>query len=255
MDARTLPDRVERASGPARRALCDGLEHALGDDLVGVYLTGSGVTSAFDPASSDLDLFVVTRAGLTEPQIERVRMMHSRLARDVPWGNRLDIEYAGLDQLRPTGIAGATVFIVPGGELEGGMSVSAADDVFGVGAYGLALLGPPPHDVFPAVPREIFVESRREYLADLATREQRRPAATDRDFAVWSLEIARCLFGLESGAVCSKPEAARWLAARDPSLREALDDALAALHGDLDAARRVRSGYRALAERAAAASA
>src|SRR6185295_1398883 len=89
-------------------------------------------------------------------------------------------------------------------------------------------------------------ESRHAYLADLVTRERRRPGATDRDLALWSLEIARCLYGLESCALCSKPEAARWLSERDPSLRGSLDDALAAVRGDLAAAKRARSGYRTL---------
>src|SRR5689334_19170705 len=185
-------------------AFRDGLAAALGDDLVGVYLTGSAVTAAFEPATSDLDLFVVTRAGLTEPQIEQLVALHRRLARDAPWGSRLDVEYGGLDQLRPDGIDGTTVFLVPGGELERGTSVSAADDVHGVREYGVAVHGPPPQEVFPPVSRETYVESRRAYLADLVTREQRRPGASDRDLALWSLEIARCLFGLESGALCSK---------------------------------------------------
>jgi hypothetical protein len=229
------------------RAYCAGLQEALGDDLVGVYLTGSAAASDFDPEWSDLDLFVVTRATLTGPQIERLRALHARLARELRWGDRLDVEYGGLDQLQPTGIAGETVFVVPGGELERGTSVSAADDVFGVREWGVALHGPPARDVFPPVSRETYLESRRAYLADLATRDRRRPWASDREVAVWALEIARCLFGLESGALCSKPEAARWLAEREPSLRTLLDDALAARHGDDDAAARVRSAYREIA--------
>jgi hypothetical protein len=75
------------------------------------------------------------------------------------------------------------------------------------------------------------------------------------ELAVWSLEIARCLFGLESGALCSKAAAADWLARRDPSLRAVLDDALAATHGDDAAAARVRSGYHALAAVATSAAA
>jgi Aminoglycoside adenylyltransferase, C-terminal domain len=213
------------------------LDRALGDELVGIYLTGSAVISHVDPASSDLDLFVVTRRRLTEPQIGRLDALHRRLAREVPWGDRLDVEYGGLDQLRPTGIEGETVFVVPGGELERGTSVSAADDVFGVREYGLPLVGPPPREVFPAVSRETYVESRRDYLRDLLRRGEQRPDASDREFALWSLEIARCLFGLESGALCSKPQAAEWLAGREPSLREALDDARAG----------ARSGYAALA--------
>jgi hypothetical protein len=227
------------------RAFRDGLAAALGDDLVGVYLTGSAVTAAFE-ATSDLDLFVVSRARLSEPQIERLRALHRRLARDAPWGSRLDVEYGGLDQLRPDGIDGTTVFLVPGGELEHGTSVSAADDVYGVREYGVAVHGPPPREVFPPVSRETYVESRQAYLADLVTREERRPDASDRDLALWSLEIARCLFGLESGALCSKREAARWLSERDPSLEGLLEDALAAGRGDDAAAERARSGYRTL---------
>ncbi|NJK45711.1 MAG: nucleotidyltransferase domain-containing protein [Pleurocapsa sp. SU_196_0] len=46
-------------------ALRSGIAGVLGNNLVGVYVRGSLVTGEFDPATSDIDLLVVTRHEVT----------------------------------------------------------------------------------------------------------------------------------------------------------------------------------------------
>jgi predicted nucleotidyltransferase len=241
-------DHLNAAARDGLVALRVSLVAVLGSELVGVYLTGSATTREFESATSDLDVVVVTRGRLTPRLVADLRQMHVELGRQTAWGRRLEVEYAGKDQFRPDGIAGEAAFISPGEELRTGESVSAADDMLGVRVRGIALYGPPAHDVFPDVDWETFVASQRNYLADLFTRDSREPNATDDEYAEWSLNIARCLCEIETGALTSKRAATEWLAEQDSRVAPTLRAVLAARREEAGAATTARLGYRDLVE-------
>jgi hypothetical protein len=124
-----------------------------------------------------------------------------------------------------------------------------ADDILGAGEYGVPVFGPSPETVFPEVDQETFVQSQKEWLEDLVTRDELRPDATDANYAEWTLNIARCLFGINHGHGCTKPEAAAWLAGQEPKLGRALEAALAARRGE-QVPYEVRAGFPEYADRA-----
>lgn len=227
-DRRMVADEAQRTT----EALAASLRQRLGDLVVGVYVTGSATTSAWEPSSSDIDAFVVLRRPLTVHELQWLRDLHRELAQKTTHGARLEIEYVPQAQLRSWGIEGDAVSVAPGEELRVGASNTAADDILGAREHGVAVFGPQPDQVFPEVDRETFVQSQKEWLEDLLTRDQLRPDAPASDYAEWTLNIARCLFGIHHARGCTKPEAAAWLAAEAPELKEYLERALAARKGE-----------------------
>ncbi len=113
--------------------------------------------------------------------------------------------------------------------------------------HSLTLHGPDPQDILPPVDRKVFTAALRAYLAELVTRPgMSEPSAAE--VASWTLNIARCLYGLETGRPCTKSEAATWLAGTDPALAPILSTALAVRRGTADVAAgdTLRAGFTAL---------
>ena len=210
-----------------------GLRSSLGDSVLGVYVTGSVATGAFEPASSDIDAFVVLRDRPNLDLLSKLRRLHAAM-KSTAYGARLEIEYVAAEQLQPVGIRGECISVSPGGEPQFGASHAAADDILGARTLGTALVGPPPETFFPEVDRSTFVASQRAWLADLCERDRAKAAPSASDYVEWTLNIARCAFGIHHGSGCSKPKAAAWLAERDPELAPLLDKALRLHRGDTE---------------------
>ncbi len=216
-----LPDMLR----PMLTAYVTALQSTLGDDLVGVYLTGSAAAGEFEPAGSDVDLLVLLQSAASTEHLEPLGDVHRGLAA-LPYGDRLEIEYAGVSQLRPDGIQGPSVSISPGADLRLGPSNAAADDIHGARTLGIALFGPSPESVFPDVDRLTLIVSLESWLLDLSQRDRKQADAGPHDYAEWTLNIARCLFGVEHGRGSSKQQAAVWLSERAPELHTTLAKAL-----------------------------
>lgn len=235
-------------------AFRQGLQACLGQNLIAIYIAGSLLTGDFEPASSDLDFLVVTREPLGSREASDLAELHRKLAATNSWGDRLEGGYAAQSRLRPWGIESFIAAIEPGAELRAETpSDYTADNMVALRERSLALYGPPPEQIMPAVDRATLDTALREYLAELVA----APAATEpspEQIASWVLNVARCLFGLEAGRPCTKSEAAAWLAARQPDLAAVLTTALAVRRGApapaaLDT---LRAGFAALVQDAPA---
>jgi hypothetical protein len=231
------------------RAYADDLRARLGDLVVGVYLVGSAATPDFQPATSDIDAFVVMRRSLDARVFDDLKAVHRELHAKTPYGDRLEIEYVTADQLRPWGVAGDSASISPGQQLTVGPSNAAADDLLGARSLAVVLFGPPAEEIFPEVDRETFVASQRRWLDDLTKRDELRPNANDAEYAEWTLNIARCIFGILEGRGCTKAEAVDRLSALAPDLRQPLVAALAARAGE-QIATDIKASFRDVAHRA-----
>ena len=140
--------------------LVRGVRDVLGDGLVGVYLHGSLALGCFNPALSDIDVLVVTLRPLTSTEREA-------LAPLLAAGGRIDISFLPEPSLRrwrhpaPYDLH----FAWKGGRLLGpGEDHDLAAHVTVARHGGVALLGPPPVDVFPEVPWEDYEDSLRRDL-------------------------------------------------------------------------------------------
>jgi predicted nucleotidyltransferase len=147
----------------ARRHLDDlvrGLRDVLSEGIAGVYLHGSLALGCFNPALSDIDVLVVTKRSLTSTEREA-------LAPLLAAGGRIEISFLPESSLRrwrhpaPYDLH----FAWQEGRLLGpGEDHDLAAHVT-IGRHaGVALLGPPPTDVFPEVPWEDYEDSLRRDL-------------------------------------------------------------------------------------------
>lgn len=208
------------------------LPQIIGEILVGIYLTGSAVTDDWDPDVSDIDLFVVTTTPIVGHVMDELRQAHQYVAEHYRWGSRLEVQYAFQGQLLPSGIVGNAPSWDSTSGFQVGPSVAAADDILGVREFGVAIAGPRPSLVFPPVSLVQLERAMLEYLNDLLTRDTRRPKASDQEYASWILNIARCLYSLSAGKLCTKRTAAYWLLQEDPRTGPILKTALRAWKGD-----------------------
>ncbi len=90
MDA-TTPDASEAAADFVRR-LVPFWQSALDDDLLGVHLIGSLAHGGFSARYSDVDVAVITEAGLSDPMLDRTRREAAALSAE--WGPRLSVFWA-----------------------------------------------------------------------------------------------------------------------------------------------------------------
>ena len=132
------------------------LREGLGDRLVGAWLFGSGALGDFDPATSDLDVQVVTTVRLARAERERLaaRLSHPALACPVR-GLEL-VLYAREDLHDPLGPA-FQLNLNTGPRMPQHVAYDPSEDprfwfVIDVAIgreAGRALAGPPPAEVFP----------------------------------------------------------------------------------------------------------
>jgi hypothetical protein len=206
---------VDRAVG----RLLDGVVQAVGDDLVGLYLSGSLGLGDFDPASSDVDVLVATAGPLPGPAVERLRRLHGALHAEGGWAARLEVVYLPLAALRRFDPEDA-----------GHYPIGASDRQFALGRqgptwvldrwvareHGLVVVGPDPRELIDPIGPDQLRAAVRASLAghwalgggDVAWLRPRNYQA----FAV--LSMCRDLYALEHGTLVSKPVAAAWASRR-----------------------------------------
>src|SRR5271169_5790150 len=84
------PDQPARgAAMDFARRLVEHWQAALAPDLLGAYLIGSLAHAGFSRRYSDVDLALVTRAGLTQPMLDRMRSDATALSAE--WGPKVSV--------------------------------------------------------------------------------------------------------------------------------------------------------------------
>jgi hypothetical protein len=78
-----------------------GVKHILGDQVIGLYLTGSLAYGDFVPERSDIDLQAVVRNPPTEAELHEIEQLHRKIDERYPeWANRTECSYVPLDLMR-----------------------------------------------------------------------------------------------------------------------------------------------------------
>ena len=189
------------------------VREALGDRLVGAWLFGSGALGDFDPATSDLDVQVVTTVRLARAERERLaaRLSHPALA--CPARGLELVLYAREDLHDPLGPA-FQLNLNTGPRMPQHVAYDPSEDprfwfVIDVAIgreAGRALAGPPPAEVFPELPARLVRASLERALAWFATNDPRGGDA--------ALAAARAWAWAEEGRWLAKGPAAVWLTSR-----------------------------------------
>ncbi len=193
-------------------------QSVLGPRFLGMYVEGSLANGDFDQ-DSDIDFVVVTAQPVGEADFQALQAVHRRLsALDTPWAIQLEGFYVGKEQLRryDPALDGPCPNIERGsGERLKLVHLGPTWDVhrWVLRERGIVLAGPQPRALIDPVAPEQLRQVMRSALEGWAAQVQDEP-----DWQAWRgaqsyvvLTICRILYTLQTGAVASKPTAARWV--------------------------------------------
>ncbi|MEO7910799.1 MAG: aminoglycoside adenylyltransferase domain-containing protein [Roseiflexaceae bacterium] len=233
--------KVTPTADPDINALLDVLltsvQAALGDHFIGMYLHGSLASGDFDPRSSDIDFVVVTAGALPDALIPALAALHAQLLDiGLKWATKLEgtyfpqqvlCRYTPSDALYPS-VNEARFY----------MGSHGSDWVIQshiLREHGIVLAGPALRDLIDRVaPDDIRRAMRsllREWWAPMLHNTERLGSNEYQAYAI--LTMCRALYTLETGAVASKPVAARWAQAALDARRAALIERALAWRPDM----------------------
>jgi hypothetical protein len=195
--------------------LVAGVEEAVGDELVGVYLGGSLGLDGFSPPSSDVDVLVATARRLPDPAVERLRRLHGGLHAEGGWAARLEVVYLPLATLRRFDPADPERYPVGASDRRfvlGRQGATWVLDRWVVRERGVVVRGPDPQGLIDPIGPDQLRAAVRSSLAGHWAMVEQDPAwlrpRSSQAFAI--LTMCRNLYTLEHGALVSKPVAADW---------------------------------------------
>ena len=194
------------------------IQAVLGNRFLGMYLYGSLALGDFDPQHSDIDFCVVTDGEINDDLFISLKEMHADFDESgSPWSSKVEAAYIPRQALNHSGPTSA---VYPQIEKGGSLSWDHIEpgwvfQRYTLRHYGVVVFGPAPADLIePVDPRDMRVaalsitggwleQSRRDpaWLAWLRLKEAQSFVA---------LTLCRLLYTLDTGAVVSKPIAARW---------------------------------------------
>ena len=202
-----------------------GAQSMLGDDMLGMYLTGSLAAGDFDPHNSDIDFIVATRDELSSETMAALTAMHARIASgSSTWAVELEGSYIPQHALRRYDPANAWHPHIYRGRGEGEsiltMMQHERDWVIHrhvLREHGVVIAGPPPRTlvdpVHPEDLRQAVVESASRWAGSFLRDSE--PLRFDGYHAYTVVTLCRMLYTLHHGTVVSKPVAAQWAQATE----------------------------------------
>jgi hypothetical protein len=193
-----------------------GVQDALKDNLVGIYLRGSLALGDFDPETSDLDLLAVTEQPVAEAEFAALASLHAQIGTlPNPYANELEITYldrAALRRFQP-GLSHPT--------LGRGETLIRSEhhtnwllERWAVRERGVTLLGPEPQALIDPIAAEELYQAVRLRLNDWAdwARTLGEPDwQVPRKHQAYPVEtMCRVLYMLTNRELSSKPQAVAW---------------------------------------------
>ena len=205
-------------------ALVTALVRELGTSARGIIAHGSWVQGDFAPGRSDLDLLVVLRDDPSPELVQRIEPILAELVQEhPPWRDRMEVGFVAREAiehvLAESGASHQTARISPGEPLH--LVPAARHKVldWDAASRGVALYGPAPADLLPAIPAPIVRSVVEEHLRNWPTWVQ---AVDTTDPATYGfqayavLTISRALAFLCTDERLSKRQAAHWAAIQFP---------------------------------------
>lgn len=205
------------------------IQGILGEKLVGVYLYGSLVTGDFDHAISDIDLLAVTSSQIDDQDFDRLDRMHAEFVAGHPqWNDRIEIAYLATAALATFRTQSSPIAIISPGE-PFHLKEAGKDWLINwwvVRSYGVALAGPEPEQVIPAITREEFLQAVREQVHAWSSYiTETRHSRPYQAYAI--LTLCRALYACANGEQVSKQRAGLWAADHFPEWSALIHNALA----------------------------
>lgn len=193
------------------------IREALPDNVVGVYLTGSLALGEFDPATSDVDILVVTERAASDAEFAALAAVHGRIP---PVGNEFgqeyEVYYVDRETMRRWARGQRHLRAEPDAALH--WETQRANFVIErwvVRERGVTLLGPDAKTLIDPVSAEEMREAARSEISiridDWAGGQPRPDWLGHRGAQGFEVEtVCRALYTLATGELCSKPRAVAW---------------------------------------------
>ena len=191
-----------------------------------MYLHGSLASGDFDPQRSDIDFVVVTAGALPDACDTALAALHLRLIDSgLHWAAKLEGTYFPQQVLRRYAPSDALYpSLNEGSFYMGGHGSDWVIQSHILREHGIVLAGPAPRELIdPVAPDDLRRAMRsllREWWAPMLDDTARLRSDEYQAYAI--LTMCRALYTLETGAVASKPVAARWAQAALDARRMAL---------------------------------
>jgi predicted nucleotidyltransferase len=196
--------------------LVSGVKLRLGKHLVGIYLRGSLATGDFIPATSDIDLLVVTDPAIDQRLFDKLEAFHDQVFESSnPYAKRLEVAYIDRDALKKFrgGLQHPT--------LEQGERLKMIEhhtnwmlERWVVREFESVLIGPNPKKLIdPITPEEVrqAVTSRLGDWAEWARNEDDPDWILPKSHKAYVIEtMCRVLFTSHHGILSSKTDAVEW---------------------------------------------
>ena len=83
--------------------ISNGINHILGNNLIGLYLFGSLTYGDFNLDNSDIDLVAIVNKPLNYHEVELIKQLHKQVENHYPtWKDKLECSYTPVDMLKNT---------------------------------------------------------------------------------------------------------------------------------------------------------
>ncbi|SDO78926.1 protein of unknown function [Paenibacillus sp. yr247] len=198
------------------RTLLLGIQEAIGDELVGVYLRGSLALGDFDPITSDLDFLAVTKLPVSEEKFAVLDALHTRLAKfSNVYAQQLEgayIDHIALKRFR----AGERYPTIERGDFLRSSEHHAnwILERWTVREHGITLIGPDPKTLIEPISVDeirLAVSVRLRDWADWANQLDDPAWRLPLSHKAYVVEtMCRAMYTLMCGDVCSKQCAVAW---------------------------------------------
>lgn len=200
--------------------LAKGLTELLGEQLAGLYLTGSLTYGDFDEGSSDIDFLAVLTIPFTDEQLEAIKQLHQQIGEAVPfWAKRLEGSYITTEMIKTKDCPEEQRPYVNGGKV----NLYKYGNEWTINLYalretGVAIIGAEPSQMFPLVTIEDVREaSKQDLISDWQPKLDDPNAFNPKDYdgnhlkAYAVLTMCRILHRAKNDGIASKRVASSWV--------------------------------------------
>ncbi len=216
--------------------LAEGIQNIFGDNLVGIYLTGSLSYGDFNKKRSDIDLAVVLKKPASPEKIELIKKLHLLAEQKyIKWSKKIECSYVPLNMLQNI-LPPKT----PRPYIGGGIFYSKAPygnewiiNQYFLYKYGIALIGP---DFKTLIKPIEITDVKKACIKDLF--REWEPKITDPAYLANShqqsyivLNLCRILYTVLCNDAVSKKAAALWIEKEYPQWKKLIDAANAWEYG------------------------
>ena len=187
---------------------------ALNDKFIGMYIHGSLALGDFNPNSSDIDFFVITKGEISKEEFSLLKQIHNDiLSIDNKWGKRLEGSYIDMETLKsitpptkPRPYINGEEFHLANHGYEWILEEHVTRE------HGIIIEGPNPKELIMSISLEDLREGNLKILNDWWAPMVTYPLMLkDSEYQAYAvLSMCRIIYTFTYGIIVSKKKASSW---------------------------------------------